>query len=309
MKKKIKVVVLGEGAWGTALATVLDGNGHEVVMWCHDAEIATEINTHHTNNRYMPGFKLPPTLIATHDGADAVRDAKWICEAIPVQYMRSVITLLKTYVPKNIPWIITSKGIEQETLLFPAELVTHVLGYEPEYGLMLGPSFAREVMKKKQTGVAVVAHTSVVQKKIAALFTNEYFICVESNDVKGAQLCAAFKNVVAVLVGVSDGQGNGENARALLITRCFQKMVSLVHACGGSVETIYGLAGIGDLFLTVASTQSRNYLVGKALGNGESLESIIQRTGFTPEGVNTLQSIEQYAKRYGISLADMTLTL
>jgi len=254
MKKKTRVAVLGEGAWGTALATVLVRNGHDVILWCYHPEIADEINMKHTNTRYMPDCVLPATLYATHDAEHAVYNVDWICEAIPVQYMRSVITMLRQYVNKDIPWIIASKGIEKETLLLPAALVADALGSLPAYGVLVGPSFAHDVMCEGQTGLIVASAQEALQSLISLLFTNQYIKCAPSTDTHGAQLCAAFKNVVALLVGISDGQGNGDNARALLVTRCFQKLVALVHASGGALDTVHGLAGIGDLFLTASST-------------------------------------------------------
>jgi glycerol-3-phosphate dehydrogenase (NAD(P)+) len=239
-------------------------------------------------------------LVATASVTEALHDADYLCEAVPVQYLRSVMMLFRDQLDTDIPWIITSKGIEQETLLLPASLVSDVLGYEPSYAVVVGPSFARDVMQEEKTGLVVASSNDVLRTEIMQLFTNKYLSCVPSSDMHGAQLCAAFKNVVALLVGISDGKGHGDNARALLVTHCFQAMAQLVQKSGGSLETVLGLAGIGDLFLTAASTQSRNYAVGKALGAGESLPFIIERTGFTPEGVNTLYSIRSYAQRYGI---------
>ncbi len=305
MKNKATIAVLGEGAWGTALATILVRNGHAVKLWCYHSEIADEINAHHTNTRYLPGFELSAKIQATPDAAQALHNVDWICEAIPVQYLRSVITQMRPHVAQNTPWIMTSKGIEKDTLLFPTEIVADVLGYSVPHGVLVGPSFARDVMRQEQTGLLVASAQSVVQSDISALFANKYLVCMDSTDTHGAQLCAAFKNVVAVLVGISDGHGHGDNARALLVTRCFQKLVALAHATGGSLETVHGLAGIGDLFLTASSTQSRNYSVGKALGAGESLQSIIDRTGFTPEGINTMRSIRAYAHMYHVSLDDL----
>ncbi len=302
MKKNIKVAVVGEGAWGTALATLFARNRFTVSLWCYHAEIAEEINTVHTNSRYLPDFQLPEAVVATHDGAKALRDADFICEAVPVQYMRSVIEQLRTHIKPQQKWIITSKGIEQETLLFPAALVTDVLGYEPSYAVVVGPSFAKDLMRQERTGLLVASESASLRTEIMQLFENEYVQCAESDDTHGAQLCAAFKNVVALLVGISDGKGYGDNVRALLVTECVQTLAQLIMASGGKFETVLGFAGIGDLFLTASSTQSRNYTVGKALGTGESLQSIIDRTGFTPEGINTLRSIKVYAQKYDISL-------
>lgn len=302
MKKNIKVAVVGEGAWGTALATLFARNGLTVSLWCYHPEIAKEINKLHTNERYMPGFILPALIEATHGESEALRDADYICEAIPVQYMRTTLRFLAPYIQPHQTWIITSKGIEEKTLLFPAELVGDVLGYKPSYAVVVGPSFAKDLMRQENTGLLVASLDSLLCCQIMDLLENEYVRCTQSDDAHGAQLCAAFKNVVALLVGISDGNARGDNARALLVTESVQIMAQLVVASGGNLDTVLGLAGIGDLFLTASSTQSRNYTVGKALGMGESLQSIIKRTGFTPEGINTMHSIKEYAEKYGISI-------
>lgn len=302
---KQKIVVIGEGAWGTALATLFIRNGYDVVLWCHEPSIADEIMKRHTNERYLPKVTLPAPLVATHDMAQAVADAAWICEVIPVQYLRSVVELVRPHITRDIPWLITSKGIEQDTLLLPAEVVADVLGYQPPYGVCMGPSFAHEVVCAQKTGMVIASHTDALQNAIAALFNNTFMNCDVSDDTIGLQMCGAFKNVVALLVGISDGAGNGANARALLVTHCFQKMCALVIAAGGKLDTAHGLGGFGDLFLTASSTQSRNYSTGKAIGAGESLQKVLARTGFTPEGVNTAQSIVDYAARYDVDLREL----
>ena len=216
---------------------------------------------------------------------------------------------VREYSNPEVPWIITSKGIEEKTLLLPSEIITDTLGYQPAYMVCMGPSFARDLVNKKKTGFVIAVQSTELQKNGAALFTNDYISTDFSTDIIGLQLCAAFKNVVALLVGISDGNGNGDNARALLVTRCFQKMIELVIAAGGTLETVHGLGGFGDLFLTASSTQSRNYNTGKALGTGEPIESIIKRTGFTPESLNTARSIVDYARKYEVDLGEIKTIL
>jgi len=303
--KSMTITILGEGAWGTTLASLLAHNGHQVTLWCHHPEIATEIQTHRTNNRYMPDVALPNTMYATADMHEALSNAELMYEAIPVQYLRSVVTRMREHIKQNIPWVITSKGIEQKTLMLPSELITDTLGYIPPYAVCMGPSFARDVIKKQNTGLVIAAKDTELQKNVAASLTNDYIQCDFSTDMHGLQLCAAFKNVIALLVGISDGKGHGDNTRALLVTRCFEAMCSLITAAGGELKTVHSLGGFGDLFMTASSTQSRNYMVGRALGAGESLKNVIERTGFTPEGINAACSITLYADRYGVNLRDI----
>lgn len=302
---KQKIVVVGEGAWGTALAILFARNGHAVTLWCYHKEIATEIMMYRTNMLYMPDVTIPSEIIATNDIAEAFAGASWICEALPVQHLRSIIKLIRPYVAHDTPWLITSKGMEQESLLLPAEIVAQELGYQPSFGVCMGPTFARDVIEGKKSGIMIAAESDALQKQIAALFKNDALQCDLSADTLGLQICGAFKNVIAFLVGISDGAGNGDNGRALLVTRSFQKMLDLVLAAGGTLKTVCGLGGFGDLFLTASSTQSRNYSVGKAVGAGEPLQAVLERTGFTPEGVNTARSIIAYAKKYNVDLKDL----
>lgn len=308
MKQQKKVVVLGEGAWGTALATVYARNGNQVALWCYHAEIAHEIMSAGTNKRYMPNFQLSESIFATTHLEEALNDAAFICEAIPVQYLRSVVELVRNQSKNTVPWIITSKGIEKESLLLPSQVVADVLGYTPQYAVCMGPSFARDLMHQKKTGLVIATEDHQLQRDVRALFENDFITLDTSVDTLGLQLCAAFKNVVAFFVGVSDGAGNGDNARALLVTRFFQKMVELVLAAGGNLETVHGLGGFGDLFLTASSTQSRNYAVGKLVGEGKSLDRVLAETGFTPEGINTAQSIVAYAEKFGVDLSQLHIT-
>jgi glycerol-3-phosphate dehydrogenase (NAD(P)+) len=279
------------------------------VLWCHHTEIAHEIMTTRINKRYMPGVLLHNTISAisgSHIAPDTFREA-YICEAIPVQYLRSVVSLLKPYCNLHIPWIITSKGIEKETLLLPSEIVTDVLGYVPQYGVCMGPSFARDLIQEKKTGLVIATQDQLLTQELQILFKNDTITLDTSTDTLGLQICAAFKNVVAFLVGASDGAGHGNNARALLVTRCFQKMTELVLAAGGNLDTVHGLGGFGDLFLTASSTESRNYIVGKLVGEGKSLEDVLTQTGLTSEGTNTATSIVAYAHRYGVNLSALRI--
>ena len=258
-----------------------------------------------TNMRYMPDFLLPSSIYATADIDEALHDAAFICEAIPMRYLRAVVALCKPHIHEDVIWIITSKGIEKQSLLLPSQVVIDVLGYTPRYGVCMGPSFARDLINQKQTGFVIAAVDSAVREDLRLVFENNFIVIDTSKDMSGLKFCAAFKNVVAVLIGVSDGAGNGDNARALLVTRCFQKMIACVVALGGDLNTVHGLGGVGDLFLTASSTQSRNYLVGTLVGAGKSLKQVLVETGFIPEGIDTAQSITAYAERYGIDVSQL----
>lgn len=297
----MNIAVIGEGAWGIAIATILAYNGHNVNLWCYDPDVVTSIKTSGINERYMPGVKLSPLIHPTTSMEEAVSGVEYIFEAIPVKYMRSVLTQAEPFVKPEHQWIVLSKGIEQETLMLPAQIVEDIFG-TTQYAVCMGPSFAREVVNRQFTGMVLATKDTTQSTKIKQLLENEYIKISESDDIIGTQIGAALKNVIALGVGILDGAGYGENTKALVLTYALQDMVVCSQALGGRIETIYGLSGVGDLVLTCMGGLSRNLMVGTYFGRGQSLEEIIREKGVIPEGVNTAQSIYTLAQKYGIML-------
>jgi glycerol-3-phosphate dehydrogenase (NAD(P)+) len=296
-----KVAVLGEGAWGTAFATLLTYNKYQVNVWCYHADIAYEINTYHTNKRYMPQHQLSELLYATHDIQKAIKDIDLIFCAIPVQYLRSVCQLLADYIQPHQICISLSKGIEKDTLLLPTQIVHQVLG-AIQTVVISGPSFAADIMQQQPTGLVIATDNKKYSTVISDTIRNHFCMPELSSDMYGIQLCGALKNVIALGVGILDGAGYLDNTKALFITECLQEIGTLVEAAGGQKETVYGIAGIGDIMLSAYSKQGRNREVGWRIGKGESLDTITQETGYTPEGVNTVMSIQQLAETLRIDL-------
>jgi glycerol-3-phosphate dehydrogenase (NAD(P)+) len=295
------VCVIGEGAWGTAVATVLAHNGYTVNLWCHFTAVKQTIQELRINQRYLSGIELSQRIIPLTDLKQALDGVSYVFEAIPVQYLRSVLTRCKPYMHKDQTWIVLSKGVEQTTCMFPTQIIEDNAPCSLDLAVVAGPSFAYQVAQEKLTQVVLACAQSSAQQ-LQSMMNNSYFTTYISNDGIGVQAASAFKNVVALGAGILKGAGYSENAQAAYITHGLEQMAQLITAVGGNFTTAYGLAGVGDLLLTATSMHSRNTQVGVALGQGKTLETILAQTGYTPEGVNTVQSIHQLCMQKNISL-------
>lgn len=302
MEHRKTVAILGEGAWGTAIATLLAHNGYTVKLWCHDPAVKQSIERQHTNDRYMPGFVLDTKIIPFTNLQEVLADCTWIFEAIPVQFLRSVLEQCKPFVTDQQRWVILSKGIEQETLLLPSQMLKNIFGSTVPVAAVMGPSFAHDVMNKVITGVSVAAEDCTIGTKLQKLLANEYFRPYLSLDLVGVQVGAAFKNVIGLGLGMLEGANYPDNTRALLFTRGMQEIMQLCIALGGKQQTVYGLSGVGDLVLSALGKQSRNVAVGRMLGKGASLQSILDETGYIPEGINTVKSIHALMQKHSLDL-------
>ena len=239
-----KVVVLGAGAWGTAIATVLASNQHKVVIWSHEEDVVQSISHEHINKRYLPGIQLNRTIQSTIDIAQAVEDAEWIFEAIPVKYMRSVLEKVKLYYSPLQRWIVLSKGIEQQSLFLPTQILNDVFGNSVQSVVVVGPSFAKDVVEKQLTAVNCASESKELIDASRQLMTNSYFKLFPSNDILGLQWCAALKNVIAMGVGILEGAEFTDTTKAFFLVKAFAEMKIFIVAMGGKSETMNDLAGI-----------------------------------------------------------------
>lgn len=296
-----QVLVVGEGAWGTAISILLAHNGYTVFLWCHDPEVAHSIEEHNVNQRYFPDFMLSKAIIPVTN-FKVLQEVEWIFQATPVIYLRSVIEQLKLYISPKHRWVMLNKGIEKETLLLPTQVVADVLGYVPDMVVLAGPSFAHELAKHDITSVILASQETQSASDVHSMLANEYFKSFVSSDVIGVQAGGALKNVITLAVGMLDGAGYGENAKAFLFTQGVQELKTMISALGGNPLTAYGLAGVGDLVLTAMGSQSRNLEVGRRLGKGENLATILEQTGYTPEGINTVKTVYQCMCQQNIAL-------
>jgi glycerol-3-phosphate dehydrogenase (NAD(P)+) len=295
------VCVLGNGGFGTALALVLDRNGHEARVWGVDAAYVAETARTRQNPRFLAGVAVPPSVLLTSDAAEAAGGAVLFVSAIPTQYLRSTLTRLAPAIPAGVPVVSVTKGVENETLLRPTEIVAQALGARPVAALS-GPSHAEEVARGGPTSVVVASADPALAARVQGVFGNDRLRIYASDDVLGVEFAAAMKNVIAIAAGVCDGLSLGDNAKAALITRGNAEITRLGRALGAKPETFAGLAGIGDLITTCTSRHGRNRGVGERIGRGEKVADILGSMVQVAEGVRTAESIVALAKTRGVEM-------
>lgn len=296
------VAMIGEGAWGTAVATLLAANNYTVKLWCHDPRVAHSIVKKRINERYLPGIQLSKYIIPVTKLEEAVCDVTWVFEAIPVQYLRSIFTQAKKCFSQEQVWVVLSKGIEKDTLLLPTQIIDEIFGTQTKKAVMAGPSYAQEVAQQEITAASIAADDCELGLQLQRMLANSFFRPYVSTDLIGIQVGSALKNVITLGIGILDGAGYNDNTKAFFLTRGLNEIAQVSKALGGTQETIYGLAGVGDLVLTAMGKLSRNLEVGKRLGRGESLETILQQTGYIPEGINTVQSANALSEKIKLNL-------
>jgi glycerol-3-phosphate dehydrogenase (NAD(P)+) len=298
------VSVLGGGAWGTALASVLAKNGHEVTLWAREEEVVEAVNRRHRNEVFLPAVELPESLRAAGDLEACVRSAHFLVSVVPAQFVRSVWSEVAGSVRPDAVIVSASKGIETSTL----ERMDQVLGdllpapVMERFTVLSGPSFALEVGQEAPTLVVAASGSEDGARSVQDLFQNRFFRVYTNPDVVGVELGGALKNVIAVAAGAAAGLGFGHNTMAALITRGLAEMTRLGVAMGARRETFAGLAGMGDLVLTCTGELSRNRTVGFRLGQGESLEDILGPMKTVAEGVKTVQAVKELAERHGVEM-------
>ena len=293
-----RVSVLGAGAWGTAVAQLLAQNGCDVTLWCYEPEIAQEINTKQCNERYLPGKKLNKNIKAVSDLKEALTNVRWVFEAVPVKFLRSVLKNCVPFFSEKQIWVVLSKGIENETLLFPGQIIDDVFKTTAQKAIAGGPSFSKDLMQEQVTAVTVASKDKTIVHELSMILANKYLRPYLSNDVTGVQLGGALKNIITLGIGILDGAGFTDNTKAFLFTCGLKEMVQCARELGAQEKTIYGFAGVGDLVLTSMGRLSRNLIVGRRLGSGQALGEVLKETGFIPEGINSLKSVHQLLEKH-----------
>ena len=296
-----RVCVIGEGAWGTAFSTLLAHNGHEVLLWCFHESVANQIKESRENSKYLPGVVLDEK-IKPITSFDEAKDATWIFEAIPVKFLRSILEKFAPFYKKEQKWVALSKGIENETLFFPRQILNSVFNDDVVVSLLLGPSFAKDLSEKKVTGVTIASKDKLVAVSIQKIVNNEYFSSFYTDDLIGAEIGAAMKNVLALGFGIVHGAGYSDNTKALLFTRGFEEIIKLAVVMGGRRETLCSFSGIGDMVLTCLGKHSRNIKTGILIGQGKSIDEILNETGMIPEGANTSKSLNKLSEKYNVDI-------
>jgi glycerol-3-phosphate dehydrogenase (NAD(P)+) len=294
------IAVIGAGAWGTALCQVIRRAGGDVVLWAHEAEVAEAVNKAHENPAFLPGVPLDAGIRATAILAEAAA-ADAVLLTVPAQFLRGVAQTLAPALGKSTPIVICAKGIERDTCLLMSEVVAQALPGRPVAALS-GPNFAAEVAEGKPTAVTLAADDAAIGAALVEALGTQTFRPYQSADVTGALIGGAVKNVIAIACGIAEGRGMGHNARAALITRGLAEMTRLAVKKGAKPETMMGLSGLGDLTLTCTSTQSRNYSLGRALGQGQTLAEILGSRNSVAEGVESAASVAGLAARIGVEV-------
>lgn len=301
-----KIAVLGPGSWGTALAQVLAENGHDVRIWGHRAEQVAEINTKHTNQRYLPELKLATAIRAFTEMAEALADVDAILFVVPTKAIRSVAQeVVMKMTPNTKPVIIhASKGLEQKTHKRISEILLEEIPVEQRKAVVVlsGPSHAEEVANHDITTVTAASTNTGAAKYVQRLFMNDYFRIYTNPDVIGVEMGAALKNIIAIGTGAIHGLGFGDNAKAAIMTRGLAEISRLGVAMGANPLTFIGLSGVGDLIVTGTSVHSRNWRAGNLLGQGQKLPEVLENMGMVVEGVNTTQAAMELANSMGVEM-------
>jgi glycerol-3-phosphate dehydrogenase (NAD(P)+) len=292
--------VIGAGAWGTALAQVAASAGNLVTLWAMEAEVVASINTNHRNELFLPDFDLSQSITATDTFAD-LKQADVIFAVVPAQFMRATLQKLAGEIGSGCPIVLCSKGIEQGSLKLMTEVVANVLPSHP-IAVLSGPSFAKDVVVGLPTAVTLACADQALGERIAKMIGLPTFRLYLADDLVGAEIGGAVKNVLAIACGMAEGRALGESARAALITRGFAEMTRLGVAMGGDARTLAGLCGLGDLVLTCSSTSSRNFSLGFALGQGQSLDAALSGKRSVAEGAATAPALMQLAAREGVDM-------
>src|SRR5471032_477833 len=300
----MRAAVIGGGSWGTALASVLGVNGHDTIVWAHDAESARALTEQHENPKYLPGLKLPDKVTGTHDLTVALAGAEIVVVVNPSHVTRSVMRDALPLLPRATPIVCATKGIENDTLYTMYEVLEDVLPAElhPYLTCLSGPSFAKETMQRMPTAVVVASPWEKMAQRVQKAFSNDYFRVYTSVDVQGVELGGSLKNVCAIAAGISDGMGFGSNTRAAIMTRGLAELVRLAVRKGANPLTLSGLAGIGDLVLTCTGELSRNRTVGLGLGKGQTLQEVLAGMTQVAEGVRTAKSVHDLAHKLHVEM-------
>lgn len=295
------VGVVGAGSWGTALALVLEKNGHQVTLWSSREAKAKELSKLRENVDKLPGVKIPESIEITADMEMAVKDKEMVVLGVPSLYIRSTSEKMAPFVNDGQIIVNVSKGIEESTLYTMTDVILDEIP-NADVAVLSGPSHAEEVSRYIPTTVVAGAKNRKTAEKIQQIFMNEAFRVYTSPDMLGIEIGGALKNVIALAAGITDGLGFGDNTKAALITRGIAEMTRLGVAMGGYQETFSGLAGMGDLIVTCASKHSRNRRAGYLIGKGYTMQAAMDEVKMVVEGVHSAKAALMLAEKYYVRL-------
>jgi glycerol-3-phosphate dehydrogenase (NAD(P)+) len=300
-----RIVVLGSGAWGTAIALSLARTGRSITLWAHSPEAAQEIIDAGENRQFLPGFPLPPEITITGD-TSSVAHADIVVSVVPSEFLRPTLARLRPHMHAAQILVSATKGVENGTFLRMTQVIASSVaetGLTLPIGAFSGPSFAQEVAEGQPTAVTVAFDDPAIAALVQREFSSESLRLYTTTDVIGVELGGALKNVIAIAAGIASGVGLGYNSAAALITRGIAEITRLAVACGGRRETLAGLSGVGDLVLTCTGSLSRNRTVGVELGRGRKLPEILASLGGkVAEGVLTTRAALGLARQHRIEM-------
>ena len=297
-----RITILGSGSMSTACAVLLASQpGKHVTLWGRDAGHTADMARTRENSRLLPGVQIPEAVLVSHNAAIACREADCYLVGIPTQFLRDALSHLREHLTPGVPVVSLVKGIENQTLLRPSQILEAELPGRNVVAIS-GPSHAEEVARRLPSSVVVAGHDLALLKQVQQLFSTDRFRVYTNTDIIGVELGGALKNVIAIAAGICDGLGYGDNAKAALMTRGIVEMTRFGVHCGAQEKTFAGLAGLGDLMTTCFSPHGRNRNVGYRLGRGESLNHILESMVAVAEGVNSSRSVCDLAVRIGIEM-------
>ncbi|HBY72558.1 MAG TPA: NAD(P)H-dependent glycerol-3-phosphate dehydrogenase [Lachnospiraceae bacterium] len=296
-----KISLLGAGTWGSALAILLSGNGHDVTIWTKIEKEAKDLAENRNNLRNLPGAVLPETVKITLDMEEACKDRDLIVMAVASPYIRQTAKEAAPFIRKGQILVNVSKGIEDRTLYTLSQVIKEEIP-QADVAVLSGPSHAEEVSRGVPTTVVVGAETKVTARFVQDIFMNDVFRVYTSPDITGIELGGSLKNVIALAAGIVDGLGFGDNTKAALMTRGMAEISRLGIQMGGKMETFAGLSGFGDLFVTCTSKHSRNWNAGYLMGQGKTMEEAMKQVNQVVEGVNSARAALELANRHGVEM-------
>lgn len=295
-----RIGVIGAGAWGTALAQAIAARGLETVIWARETDVVAAINDTHENKLFLPGIPLAPTVRATADIA-ALGTMDAVLLVTPAQHLRAVAKSLACHAPRGLPVVICAKGIEESSGLLMSEVLAEAMP-EARAAVLSGPTFAHEIAAGKPTAVTLAAGDEELATALANAIGAPRFRPYTRTDMIGVQIGGAVKNVMAIACGMVAGMDLGQNARAALMTLGLTEMTRLALAKGGELETMMGLAGLGDLVLTCTSESSRNYSLGLEIGRGKRASEVLAGRRTVAEGAYTAGAVMRLAGKLGVEM-------
>jgi glycerol-3-phosphate dehydrogenase (NAD(P)+) len=297
----MKIAVIGAGSWGTALAVLLGEKGFDVMLWARREELAKEIDAKKENAQYLPGIKIPDTVIAEHSLKDALDSSEIIITAIPSEFLRDTTKKIRPYF-KNQVIVSVTKGLEHHTCKRMSQVIEEELG-KANIAVLSGPNHAEEVGIKMPTASVIASKNKKVCGLVSETLAAPSFKLYQLNDVVGVETCGALKNISAIATGVVDGLGFGDNAKASIITLGLMEMNNFGRHFGAKRGTVYGLAGVGDLIATCMSKHSRNRFLGQQLARNKPIAEIRKEMhGMIAEGVPTTKAVHEYSMKHNIEM-------